>query len=53
MDTKLLNKYIAGDVLPEENKEVVRWLKENEEESEQWMQLRHIDDATMWNANLK
>ena len=31
MDTKLLNKYIAGDVLPEENKEVVRWLKENEE----------------------
>ena len=24
MDTKLLNKYIAGDVLPEEKKEVVR-----------------------------
>ena len=28
MDTKLLNKYIAGDVLPEEKKEVARWLKD-------------------------
>ena len=53
MDTKLLNKYIAGDVLPEEKKEVVRWLKENEEHREQLMQLRHIYDATVWNANLK
>ena len=24
MDIKLLNKYIAGDVLPEEKKEVIR-----------------------------
>ena len=53
MDTKLLNKYIAGDVLPEEKKEVVRWLKESEEHREQLMQLRHIYDATVWNANLK
>lgn len=53
MDTKLLNKYIAGDVLPEEKKEVARWLKESEEHREQLMQLRHIYDATVWNANLK
>ena len=38
MDTKLLNKYIAGDVLPEEKKEVARWLKESEEHREQLMQ---------------
>lgn len=53
MDTKLLNKYIAGDVLPEEKKEVARWLKESEEHREQLMQLRHIYDATVWNANLR
>ena len=45
MDTKLLNKYIAGDVLPEEKKEVVRWLKESEERREQLMLLRHIYDS--------
>ena len=39
--------------LPEEKKEVVRWLKENEEHRKQLMQLRHIYDATVWNANLK
>ena len=31
MDTKLLNKYLAGDALPEEKREVVRWMKESEE----------------------
>ena len=39
MDIKLLNKYIAGDVLPEEKKEVIRWMKESEEHREQLMQL--------------
>ena len=37
MDIKLLNKYIAGDVLPEEKKEVIRWMKESEENREQLM----------------
>ena len=52
MDTKLLNKYIAGDVLPEEKKEVARWLKESDEDREQLIQLRHIYYANVWNANL-
>lgn len=39
MDAKLLNKYIAGDALPEEKKEVIRWMKESEENREQLMQL--------------
>ena len=46
MDTKLLNKYLAGDALPEEKREVVRWMKESEEHREQLMQMRHIYDAT-------
>ena len=47
MDTKLLNKYLAGDALPEEKREVVRWMKESEEHREQLMQMRHIYDATI------
>ena len=39
MDAKLLNKYIAGDALPEEKKEVIRWMKESEDNREQLMQL--------------
>ena len=53
MDTKLLNKYLAGDALPEEKREVVRWMKESEEHREQLMQMRHIYDATIWNGNLQ
>lgn len=52
MDTKLLNKYLAGDALPEEKREVVRWMKESEEHREQLMQMRHIYDATIWNGNV-
>lgn len=51
MDIRLLNKYIAGDVLPEEKKEVIRWMKESEEHREQLMQLHHIYNATLWNGN--
>ena len=47
MDIKLLNKYIAGDVLPEEKKEVIRWMKESEEHREQLMQLHRIYNATL------
>ena len=50
---KLLNKYLAGDALPEEKREVVRWMKESEEHREQLMQMRHIYDATIWNGNLQ
>ncbi len=53
MDTKLLNKYLAGDALPEEKREVVRWMKESEEHREQMTQMRHIYDATIWNGNLQ
>ena len=52
MDIKLLNKYIAGDVLPEEKKEVIRWMKESEEHREQLMQLHRIYNATLWNGNV-
>lgn len=52
MDVRLLNKYIAGDVLPEEKEEVIRWMKESEEHREQLMQLHRIYDATIWNGNI-
>lgn len=52
MDVRLLNKYIAGDVLPEEKKEVIRWMKESEEHREQLMQLHRIYNATLWNGNV-
>ena len=52
MDIRLLNKYIAGDVLPEEKKEVIRWMKESEEHREQLMQLHRIYNATLWNGNV-
>lgn len=52
MDVRLLNKYIAGDVLPEEKKEVIRWMKESEEHREQLMQLHRIYNATIWNGNV-
>ena len=52
MDIKLLNKYIAGDVLPEEKKEVIRWMKESEEHRKQLMQLHRIYNATLWNGNV-
>ena len=42
MDTKLLNKYIAGDVLPEEKKEVARWLKESEEHREHAISMMRL-----------
>ena len=42
MDAKLLNKYIAGDALPEEKKEVIRWMKESEDNREQLMQLHRV-----------
>lgn len=51
MDIRLLNKYIAGDVLPEEKREVIRWMKESEEHREQLMQLHRIYNATLWNGN--
>ena len=53
MDAKLLNKYIAGDALPEEKKEVIRWMKESEENREQLMQLHRVYNATIWNGNLQ
>ncbi len=52
MDVRLLNKYIAGDVLPEEKKEVIRWMRESEEHREQLMQLHRIYNATLWNGNV-
>lgn len=52
MDAKLLNKYIAGDALPEEKKEVIRWMKESEENREQLMQLHRVYNATIWNGKL-
>ena len=52
MDIRLLNKYIAGDVLPEEKKEVIRWMKESEEHREQLMQLHRIYNATLWNGKV-
>ncbi|MCF2548782.1 FecR family protein [Bacteroides xylanisolvens] len=53
MDAKLLNKYIVGDALPEEKKEVIRWMKESEENREQLMQLHRVYNATIWNGNLQ
>lgn len=52
MNIRLLNKYIAGDVLPEEKKEVIRWMQESEEHREQLMQLHRIYNATIWNGNV-
>lgn len=52
MDVRLLNKYIAGDVLPEEKKEVIRWMRESEKHREQLMQLHRIYNATLWNGNV-
>lgn len=52
MDVKLLNKYIAGDVLPEERAQVVRWMKESEDHREQLNKLHRIYDATLWNGTL-
>ena len=52
MDEKLLNKYIAGDALPEEKQQVVRWMRESEEHREQLTQLRRIYDATIWSENV-
>ena len=52
MDVRLLNKYIAGDVLPEEKKEVIRWMRESEEHREQLIQLHRIYNATLWNGNV-
>lgn len=51
MDERLLNKYIAGDALPEEQEQVIGWMKEKEEHREQLMQLHRIYDATIWNEN--
>ena len=48
-----MNKYIAGDALPEEKKEVIRWMKESEENREQLMQLHRVYNATIWNGNLQ
>lgn len=53
MNVRLLNKYIAGDTLPEEKEQVVRWMKESEEHREQLMQLRRIYNATLWNGDVK
>lgn len=53
MDERLLNKYIAGDALPEEQEQVVRWMKEKEEHRDQLMQLHRIYDATIWNENTR
>ena len=54
MDTKLLNKYLAGDALPEEKREVVRWMKESEEHREQLnliaeklLELETLDEKTI------
>lgn len=52
MDIRLLNKYIAGDVLPEEKKEVIRWMRESEEHREQLMRLHSVYNATLWNGNV-
>lgn len=51
MDIRLLNKYIAGDVLPEEKEQVIRWMQESEAHREQLMQLHRVYNAALWNGN--
>lgn len=53
MDARLLNKYIAGDALPEEKEQVTRWMKESEDNRQQLMKLHRIYNATVWNGNLR
>lgn len=53
MDPKLLNKYVAGDALPEEEKEIVRWMKESEENRKQVEELHQLYNAFVWNGEIQ
>ena len=56
MNDDLLNKYLAGDITPEERVEVYEWIKTSPENEDKFNSLRRIQDYFIWvdsNASTK
>lgn len=46
----LLRRYIEGDATPEEKKQVILWLEEDEAHTEEYKMLRKLHNLNTWNA---
>jgi ferric-dicitrate binding protein FerR (iron transport regulator) len=50
MDEKLLQRYVEGNVTPEEVREVVEWLDAGECHMREYMTLHKLYDISLWNS---
>jgi ferric-dicitrate binding protein FerR (iron transport regulator) len=50
MDRELLQRYVEGDVTPEEVKTVTDWLDASEENVREYVSLHKLYDASVWNG---
>ncbi|WP_321332364.1 FecR family protein [uncultured Bacteroides sp.] len=51
METKLLQRYIAGEATMAEKKLVIEWLNEDERNMREYMALRKLHDITLWHTD--
>lgn len=51
MNNKLLNRYLKGETLQEENLEILSWIEESNENRKQFMQFRRLHDSAIWSEN--
>lgn len=48
MDEKLLQKYIVGDVTPQEKETVLQWIKADKKNMNEFLSARKLYDFTIW-----
>lgn len=49
----ILQRYIQGDATPEEKRQVICWLEEDETHIREYQSLRKLHDLNIWNADGK